>query len=589
MIFKKEILKTAFFFIFTENNCLLKKIIAIFIVFSHFFCFGQEKYPKDYFQSPIKIPIILSGSFGELRNNHFHSGLDIRTDGKEGLEIFSAAEGYISRIKVSQFGFGKAIYITHPNGFTTVYAHLSKFAPKIEAYVKSVQYKKETYEIEETRFKENDFPIEKGELIAFSGDTGSSGGPHLHFEIRNTNNENVINPLFFGYAINDSIPPVFQSVKVYPLSENSHINHQNNSFQLSLKKSIDGAFIADKITANNTIGFGVDVFDKGNDSFYKLGIQSLEMFVNGKRFYLHDLETFSFSESKLINLHIDYEHFKKYKTRFQKTFIDSINTLSTYKNLLNFGKIIIQKDLNYTIEIIAKDFFGNSSVLKIPVIGKKTSAVLTKKTDTTAYKINAKKFNKFSLENVTIAFPKNTFYKDTYLDFKIENGIAKIHNPTIPLDDNFTLTFDVSKYTDEEKKQLYIANIDKPKYPRYQITRKKDSTFFTTTKYLGNYTLAIDNQAPKVSLLHIKEGQWISNSETLKVKISDVGAGIDTFKASLNDEWILMEYNHKTGILTYDFNDKILVGSKHLFKIVVYDNVGNTNELSATFFRKQVN
>ncbi|WP_445750170.1 M23 family metallopeptidase [Polaribacter sp.] len=567
----------------------MRKIVFIIVSFSYFFGICQDKYPKDYFQSPLNIPIILSGSFGELRNNHFHSGLDIKTQRKEGLEVFAAAEGYISRIKVSQFGYGKSIYITHPNGFTTVYAHLSKFAPKIEAYVKSVQYKNECYEIEESRFKEDIFPIQKGELIAFSGDTGGSGGPHLHFEIRDTESEKVINPLFFGIVTNDSIPPIFQSVKVYTLDDNSHINHQNNSFQLNVKKLIDGNYITDKITANNAIGFGVEVFDKGNDAYNKLGIQRLEMLVNGKRFYHHDLETFSFDESKYINLHIDYEHFKNYKTRFQKTFIDSINTLSTYKELIDFGKIQIKKDLNYTISIIAKDFYGNESTLKIPVIGKETKALLTKQIDTTSFKITAKKFNKFTLDGVTIAFPKNTFYKDTYLDFKVEDEIAKIHPQTIPLDDHFTLTFDVSKYTEQQKKQLYIANIDYPKYPRYQYTRKKDSIFFTTTKYLGNYTLATDNQIPKINLLYIKDGQWISNSETLKVKISDIGSGIDTFRATLNDEWILMEYNHKTGILTYDFTDKVLVGSKHLFKIVVYDNVGNTNELSATFFKKQVN
>ena len=558
-------------------------------MFSCFLGICQYKYPKDYFQSPLHIPIILSGSFGELRNNHFHSGLDIKTQGKEGLEVFAAAEGYVSRIKVSQFGYGKSIYITHPNGFTTVYAHLSKFTPKIEAYVKSIQYKKECYEIEKSRFKEDTFPVKKGELIAFSGDTGGSGGPHLHFEIRDNKSEKIINPLHFGIAINDSIPPIFQNVKVYALDDNAHINHQNNSFQPPIKKLVDGNFIADKIIAHNAIGFSVEVFDKGNEAKNKLGIQSLEMFVNGKRFYQHDLETFSFPESKYINLHIDYEHFKKYKTRFQKTFIDSVNKLSTYKELVDFGKIQIEKELNYAISIIAKDFYGNKSKLKIPVIGKETEAILSPKIDTTAFKIAARKFNKFSLNGVTVAFPKNTFYKDTYLNFKVENGIAKIHPQTIPLDDNFTLTFDVSKYSEEEKKQLYIANIEYPKYPRYQYTRKKDSTFFTTSKYLGNYTLKIDNQIPKVQLLHLKDGQWISNSETLKVKISDISSGIDTFRATLNDEWILMEYNHKTGILTYDFTDKVLVGSKHLFKIVVYDNVGNTNELSATFFKKQVN
>lgn len=567
----------------------MKHFIVIFLTFISFYSYSQEKYPTNYFQSPLNIPIFLSGTFGELRNNHFHSGLDIKTQKMEGLEIFSAAEGYVSRIKVGQFGFGKCIYITHPNGFTTVYAHLSKFSPKIEAYVKAIQYKKEAYEIEESRFQEDDFPIEKGELIAFSGDTGSSEGPHLHFEIRDTKSENIINPLFFGFPINDSIPPVFKSVKVYALNSNSHINDQSNNFQLSLKKNTDGDFIADKITANNTIGFGVDVYDLGNEDKNKFGINSLEMMVNGKRYYFHDLETFAFSESKLINLHIDYEHFKKYGARFQKTFIDTVNTLSTYKEMIDFGRINIEKDLNYTITIIAKDFSGNESTLKIPVIGKQAETIVTKQMDTTSYKIIANKFNKFTLDGVTIAFPKNTFYENTYLDFKVENGIAKIHPKTIPLDDYFTLTFDVSTYSEKEKNQLYIANIDYPKYPRYQYTRKKDSTFFTTTKYLGNYTLSTDNQIPKIQLLHVKDGEWISNSETLKVKISDIGSGIDTFRATLNDEWILMEYNHKTGILTYDFSDKILVGSKHLFKIVVYDNVGNTNELSATFFKKQVN
>ncbi|PQJ74576.1 M23 family metallopeptidase [Polaribacter gangjinensis] len=567
----------------------MRKILFTFVLFSYFFGICQAPYPKDYFQSPLKIPIILSGSFGELRNNHFHSGLDIKTQGIEGLEVLAAAEGYISRIKVSQFGYGKSIYITHPNGFTSVYAHLSKFAPKIEAYLKSIQYQKECYEIEETRLKEDSFPIKKGELIAFSGDTGGSGGPHLHFEIRDTESEKIINPLLFGIAINDSIPPIFQSVKVFALNNNSHINHQNNSFQLSVKKIANNNYITDKIMANNTIGFGVEVFDKSNDTYNKLGIQSLEMFVNGKRFYHHDLQSFSFDESKFINLHIDYEHFKKYKTRFQKTFIDSVNTLSTYKDLIDFGKINIEKDLNYTVSIIAKDFYGNESTLKIPVIGKETESILSQKNYTTSFKIVAKKFHKFSLNGVTVAFPKSTFYSDTYLDFKVENGIAKIYPQTIPLNDQFTLTFDVSKYSDEEKKQLYIANIDYPKYPRYQYTRKRDSTFFTTTKYLGNYTLATDNQKPKIQLLYVKDGQWISNSETLKVKISDIGSGIDTYRATLNDEWILMEYNHKTGILTYDFTDKVLVGSKHLFKIVVYDNVGNTNELSVTFFKKQVN
>ena len=567
----------------------MKKILILSSILFHFLCFSQEKYPQNYFSVPLEIPILLSGSFGELRSNHFHAGLDIKTQGKEGLKILAAAEGYISRIKVQQFGYGKAIYITHPNGFTTVYGHLSKFADKIEAHVISVQYKKEDYETGNLYFNETEFPVQKGEIIALSGDTGGSGGPHLHFEIRNTITENVINPLFFGLKVEDTIAPTFQDLKVYALNSDSRINQQRKSFQIPLKNIEIGKYTADRITASGTIGFSVNVIDQFNNSNNKNGIFSLEMLVNGNLVYYHDVEEFSFSESKYLNLLIDYEYYKKYKQKYQKTYKETGSTLSTFKNLINNGKINIEEALNYTVEIIAKDFEGNTSSIKIPVAGAKSNTIFTQQEDTTAYKIAAKNFNKFNIENVTIAFPKKTFYEDVYLDFKVDKGIAKIHTPTIPLDKSYTLTFNVSKYSEAEKQFLYIANMEYPRYPRYQYTRKKDSTFYTTTKTLGNFTLMTDKQKPNIQLLYFKDQQWLSSSKTLKVKISDVGSDIKNYRATIDDEWILMEFNHKKNILTYNFSDKKLFGSKHIFKIVVSDNVGNTNELSATFFKKQIN
>ncbi|MBU3012570.1 M23 family metallopeptidase [Polaribacter vadi] len=563
-------------------------ILFSFLVFN-LITFSQEKYPTDYFRNPLDIPIFLSGSFGELRSNHFHAGLDIKTQGKEGLKVFAAADGYVSRIKVQQFGYGKAIYVTHPNGFTTVYGHLSKFNDEIEAYVKSVQYKKEDYNTGNLFFKEDKFPLQKGDLLAYSGDTGGSGGPHLHFEIRDTASEKIINPLLFGIKVQDTKTPTFQSLKGYTLSTDARINQQKKSFQIPIKSIGNGNYIADKITASGYISFGVSVFDRFNGVPNKNGIFSLEMFVNGKRFYYHDVETFSFAESKYLNLHIDYEHYKKYKRRYQKTHKETANKLSTYEKLINNGKINIQKGFNYTIEIIAKDFAGNKSSIKIPVSGKESNAIFSSKADTTNYKVVAKNFHKFSKDDVTIAFPKNTFYNDLYLDFKVDKNIAKIHNPTVPLNKSFTLTFNVSKYSKKEKQQMYIANLEYPKYPRYNYTRKKDSTFYTTTKILGNYTLAIDSIKPKIKLLYFKDQQWISNSKTIKVKISDIGSGIKNWRATIDGEWVLMQYNHKKRILTYNFSDKKLVGSKHIFKLVVSDNVGNTNELSATFFKKQIN
>ncbi|MDG1245072.1 MAG: M23 family metallopeptidase [Polaribacter sp.] len=562
------------------------KYIPFTLLFFSFLGFGQEKYPKNYFRSPLDIPLVLSGTFGELRSNHFHSGIDIKTRGKEGLKAYAVADGYVSRIKIVQYGFGKAIYIRHPNGYTSVYAHLSKYADAIEKYVKKYQYKTKKNTAGNLYLKENQFPVKKGDVIAYTGDTGGSSGPHLHFEIRNTSTEKVVNPMLFGIRPEDDIPPVFQSLMIYALSSASRINENNLNVALPIKKTAKGIYKTNRFSSNGLIGIGVRVFDRLNNANNKNGIYSLEMFVNGKSVYYHDVSTFSFSESKLINLLIDYPYFKTYKQRIQKTHRVEKNSLSIYKNLVNDGKIQVAENANYQVQVIAKDFHGNKSILEIPIKGINSNVLFTKKRDTTAYKILAKKFQKFTLEGFTVAFPKNTFYEDCYLNLRKENGIVKVHEPTVPIDKSYTLTFDVSKYTEKEKAKLYIANVDYKKYPRYQYTRKKDSTFYTTTKTLGNYQLLLDTIAPKLTPLFFKDEQWISNTTTLKVKVSDADSGIKNYLATIDGEWILMEYNHKKGILTYNFKDKKLVGSKHIFKLVVLDNASNTNTLIRTFYKK---
>ena len=564
----------------------MKPLLLYFLLLS-LLGFSQNKYPKNYVQNPLDIPLVLSGTFGELRSNHFHSGLDIKTQGKTGLKVFVVADGYVSRIKVQQYGYGKAIYVTHPNGYTSVYGHLNKFNDQIETYIKAIQYKKENYETGNIFPRKDAFVLKKGELIAFSGDTGGSSGPHLHFEIRNTATEKVVNPMLLGIQIPDSKLPIIRSLQAYPLRSDARINQQHNNHEISLKKIEDGKYVADRISASGTIGFGIDVFDRLDNAWNKNGIYSLEVLVNGKRQYYHEVATFSFAESKYLNLLIDYEYYKKYKRRVQKTFKVAKNKLSIYEGLINNGEIQIQNGFNYTIEIIAKDFAGNTSSVLIPVAGKESNAIFKKQKDTTAYKIIATNFQKFTKENITIAFPKNTFYDDIYLDFNVDDGVAKIHTPTVPLNKSYTLTFNVAKYSAKEKEQLYIANLEYPKYPRYVYTRKKDSTFYTTTKTLGTYSIKSDGLDPKIEMLYIQDKQWISKSTTLKVKISDEDSGIKDWHATLDGEWILMQYNHKKNILTYDFSDKKLLGSKHIFKIAISDNVGNTTERSITFFKKQ--
>lgn len=561
-----------------------KLILLLFIVI---FNKAYAQYPKGYFRSPLNIPIKLAGTFGELRSNHFHAGIDIKTKRTEGFNVYAAADGYVSRIKVSLWGYGKVIYITHPNGYTTVYAHLKKFGKGIEEYVKNIQYQKESYETGNIFPKKDEIPVKKGQIIGLSGSTGGYVAPHLHFEIRDSKTEHIINPMLFGFLPKDTINPSIFKLIAYPVGTTSRVNGSTERALLPLREIKNGVYRTNTVEAFGAIGFGINTTDQLNGASNRNGIYSLEMHVNGKRVYYQDFETFSFAESKYINLHIDYEYYAKYRSRVRKTFRNKKDKLSIYEDLINNGVLDVQPDMNYSVTIKASDFKGNTAKVIIPVKGVKSNVIFSKAIDSTNYKIEHEKFHKFSQKGVSIAFPKNTFYKDVYLDFKVdENGLASIHQPTIPLDRRYTLTFDATDYSDKEKKSLYIANLNNEKHPRYVRTVKKENKFYTTTKTLGNYQLLHDTVSPKIYRPNFKNGQWINHKSFLKIKIRDDESGINDYKAFIDGEWILMEYNLKRKELYYDFSDKKLVGNKHIFKIVVSDNVGNTNTYSATFYRK---
>ena len=563
----------------------MKKIILI-LLFASFTSSAQNKYPTNYFRSPLDISLHLSGTFGELRNNHFHAGVDIKTKRRTGFPVYATADGYVSRIKVAIWGYGKVIYISHPNGYTSVYAHLSKFGDGIQEYVKNIQYQKESYETGNIYPAENEIVIKKGQIIAYTGRTGGFVAPHLHYEIRDTKTEHIINPLLFGLKIQDSIAPRINKLIAYPIGEGSRINRSVKKQTLAIKKDSLNNYRTNRISASGSIGFGINVYDLLGKELNKNGVYSIEMKVNGKRHYYHDVETFSFAESKYINLLIDYPYFATYKNRIQKTFREKETKLSIYEDLVKDGFVDVKEGFSYKVEIIAKDFKGNRSSVKIPIIGVKSESILLQEKDTTNYKILKNKFQKFTEGGVTVAFPKNTFYKDIFIDFSVNGKLATIHKPTIPLNKSFTITFDSTMYRKSEVNNIYIANINNKKYPYYQNTRKREDKLFTTTKTLGKYTLLIDNELPKIYNLNFKNNNWVSKLNYLTIKISDTQSGIKSYEAFIDDEWILMEYDVKKKKLSYNFSDKKLVGSKHIFKLVVSDNVGNTNTYNATFYRK---
>lgn len=563
----------------------MKRIVFVLALGATLFATAQQKYPQNTFRSPMDIPLILAGTFGELRSNHFHAGIDIKTQQRQGLPVYSIADGSVTRIKISHWGYGKAMYVAHPNGYTSVYAHLKKFSPEIEEYIKKVQYKKRSYEVEV-------FPdygavkVEKGQVIAYTGNTGGSSGPHLHFEIRNSVTEKPTNPLLYGFEVRDATNPVLSKLFIYPLSKDATVNHSNAKTQLNFSKQKDGTFLADKVTAAGTIGLGFVGFDRQDMAANKNGVYSVQQIVNGQVVTHYDFETFSFGESRYINTLIDYDHYGQSRQRIQRLFKEPSNKLSIYNTLKNDGKIVIKEGLSYTAELLLEDVEGNITKAIIPIEGRRDSIAIRKEDAETPDYLIANKPNNYDLGAAKVYFPSNTFYRDFYIDLKKDNDTVKIHNNRVAAHRNFTITFDVSKYGAEERKKMFIARLDRKKKANYVSTYKRGNTFTARTRNLGTYTLAKDTIAPKIRPKNFKEKQWLNNYSYLSLLISDDLSGIDTYSATLNGEWILMEYEPKKKTITYNFDDKILNEKKCQLEVVVTDNVGNTTTFTSSFFRK---
>lgn len=561
------------------------RLFYIFIFFFSF-AFSQNKYLQNDFRSPLDIPIILSGTFGELRSNHFHSGIDIKTKQKEGFEVFAIGDGYVSRIKIQHWGFGKAIYITHTNGYTSVYAHLKKLAPKLQAYLKKQQYNKERYEIQ-LYPTADELIIKKGEVIAYSGNSGSSGGPHLHFEIRDAASK-PMNPMLFGIEVKDSHYPKVTGMFAYALSDSAQINSSNKIIQLQLKNGKEkNSFITDKVFASGEIGLGVNAYDKQDLAFNKNGIYELESFVNGVKNFSYSFKKFSFGESRYINTLIDYERYKKKKQRVQRCFVTAANKLSIYDGVVNNGILQIEEGKEYTIVLKVKDFKDNITTITVPIIGKKQKITRKKKETVTNHLITRNAEHTIKEDKVSVYIPKQAFYEDFYFDLsKDEKGRYAIHNENIPAHKNFVISFDVSSYSEKERKQLFIASLNRKKKPSYSSTKKKGAKFTTSTKNLGTYFLVKDSIAPKVKAINFAKDKWISSKKYLKIKVTDNLSGVRSYRGTINGIWTLFEYDAKKGMLIYNFNDLTFKEAKHNLKLIVTDNVGNSTTFTSTFFRK---
>lgn len=561
------------------------KIIYSFLFFCAFTTVAQITYPKDYFRSPLDIPMQLSGNFGEFRPNHFHAGFDFKTMQKEGLNIYAVADGYVSRIKISTVGNGKTIYINHPNGFTSVYAHLQRSLGKIEEYIKKAHYKEQAYEIELFP-SPTDLIVKKGDVIALSGNTGGSEGPHLHFEFRDTQTEKVINPYFFGFDsfMKDTKKPQISSLVVYPINKNSVVNQSKRPVNLNLSLMADGSYLSQKVLAKGKIGFGIQSYDVFDFSYDKYGLFKVQTFLNGSPSFGYQLDTFSFDETKYINAFIDFYKYKKTKQRIQKLFMQNPYPLSIIRSDLSYGIIEVASNFTNLYRIEVSDFYGNTTAISIPIQYAVDEAKITEEVVKTPYLLKAKTDSNFEKENCSVFFPAGTFYDDFYLDFDVKGGVLTVHNDLVAVNNSFQVTIIDSLASNDDK--TFIASLKENKLS-YNPTKRKENTFTTYTKKLGQFILAKDTIAPKISIAKPIEGKWLSNQKTIQLTISDALSGIKSYNGFLNGKWILFEYENKTNTITHYFDDGIVAEGKNDLKVVVTDNVGNSSIFETQFFRSQ--
>lgn len=527
----------------------------------------------------------LSGNFGELRPNHFHSGFDFKTNQKEGLPVLASAEGYVSRIKISAVGYGKALYITHPNGYTTVYGHLQKANGAIEAYIKKNQYDQKSFEIEVFP-NAKELVVTQGDTIAWSGNTGGSDGPHLHFEFRDTKTENIINPLFFGFdkLLKDTKRPFVASVLAYPITAESTVNQSNVPIVLHMSLQKDGTFLAENVRVNGAVGFGITANDFDDVSYNANGIYKVQTYSNGSPNFGYQFDNFPFAEMRYVNALLDYERYKKTKQRVQKLFQKNPNNWGLLHADKYYGIFTPVPNLNQLCRLEVSDFNANTTSIQIPIeYAKDTAVIPSPKIDSKLW-VKANQDAIFEQGDFSVFFPAKTFYDDFYLRIAAKKDTLQLHEDIVPAHTNFQLscTDSLHKYPDKTFLGLLEnGNIN------YSPTKFSKNTYKTYVKKLGTYLLYTDTIAPTIKLPKSIEGRWLSKENQLNFEITDAASGIKSYMGYLNSTWVLFEYDYKSDQLVHYFDPAFLLEGKNELKLIVTDNVGNSAIFETTFFRSQ--
>ena len=552
--------------------------------------FPPKNYPKNYFSWPVAAVKALSANFGELRPNHYHMGFDCRTDQKQNLPVVAAADGYITKVRIEPFGFGRSIYINHPNGLTTLYAHLNEFYPELEKYVKEQQYKLKSWKVN-LDIPQNLFPVKKDSLIAFSGNTGGSQGPHLHFEIRDTKTEKVLNPGLFGFGVPDSIPPDIYRLAIY----DRRVSTYEQSPKFYPLKKVNGIYVSTPalIIANtNKISFGISASDRVTGSANRNGIYESELFENENPVIGFQIDNIGYDETRYFNAHIDY------KLRSSGgPYVQQLSKLPGYVNSIYTpanvdGVISINDDSTHKIKIEVMDADGNTSLIEFDI---KKDSVFTEslKKDSSAFfqpdEFHPGYINIFERSNINFYLPENSLYDSIrfrYNEQTSKNGyiIYQLHNVSVPVHAYFPVTIKAFTAFPDKMVMRRFAN-GKNDFAKAEPVKngKENGWFRASFRDFGNFQLMVDTIPPIISPLGFKDKMSCSKQSRIRFVVTDNTEEIKNFTATMDGNWLRFS-NDKGRIFIYDFDEMCPVG-EHELKIIAEDQVGNTREKIYHFTR----
>ena len=533
-------------------------------------------------RKPMDIPVLLSGNFGELRSNHFHSGIDFKTQGVEGKPIHSVQDGYVSRISVSPWGYGNGLYITHPDGTTTVYGHLQKFSQKITAYLKEKQYEQESFNVN-LSLTPDELPVKEGELVALSGNTGSSGGPHLHFEVRDTETEEPMDPIeYYKDLIKDTQAPKIQGIMVYSMPGKGVVNGSRRKLELKPVTAKNGKqTLNGKIEAWGEIGLAVKGYDYMDNTSNIYGIKDITLTADSQVIFHSNLDRFAFDESRYLNSFTDFEEWKEHRSFYIKSFVDPGNRLRFIESL-NRGILTIDEPRTYHLTYQLADAFGNTTRLSIQIEGKEQPIpeVDTENTELFHWWSD----NRFGAKGIRLAIPKGNLYDDLYFRYSVKEDSTALgathilHNKPVAFHKSAKLSLRLQTDTLENKQQYGIVRLQNGRRS-WTGGVYRNGWVDADIKETGSYTLGQDLVPPTITPLN--PATWVSK-QAIALRLSDNLSGVQTYRGEIDGQYVLFEMNSKS-VITYHFDKERLARGKHTLKLFVTDACGNQSTYTYPF------